>query len=104
MSIHNTRVSIIKTEIETLKRLLNNGEKRPVVLEQVVPELLKTSKTLYNIILKEYKSKDVDQKIAKMLDLISKIQKDEISQYDASGIIGTDLAKQYINVVKKQHS
>lgn len=101
MSIYNTQVQVLKTEISTLKKALLNKQRNKHILEQCAPNLLLTSKTLFNMIITNYQNTDIDEKINKMLDLVLKIQRKEISQYDASGIVGTQLAKQYINAVKQ---
>jgi len=103
-SIHNTNVEQIKIEVNSMLDLLNTGVcKSETILKNKYNNLFKTSPTLFNFILKNYKqnSEQLQKNIDMMLDLIGKIQKSEISQYDASVVVGQSIGEQYIPQLKK---
>ena len=63
--------------------------------------LYNISKTLFNFIYKEKKNKSIsieifNNQLNQMLDYISKIQKKELTQNNASELVGKMLANQYI--------
>jgi hypothetical protein len=101
MDIYKTDTETLRNEIKELKKKMNENVYSEYILKQIAPNLYKTSKTLFDMIIKNKSGgHNTDQTIEKMLDLISEIQNKKISQYDASGIIGTQLAEQYIDVMK----
>lgn len=99
MNIHKTNPELLKTEIKNLRDKLEKNV-ADYILEKTCPHLFKTSPTLFKMIVKNYKDPNLDVKIDQMLELILKIQNKTLSQHEASEIIGTNLAKEYINVCK----
>lgn len=98
-SIHDTNVNKIREEIEQIYEILSIGVlKSESVLEKQFPYLFKTSPTLFKYIIKNYKGdkKQFNKNINMMLNLIFKIQTSEISQHDASAVVGEFIGKQYI--------
>jgi hypothetical protein len=115
-NIYDTNVTLIKTQISNLISDLNNYSKtsRNISiyensLQNKYNYLFTTSKTLFNMIFNAFKNNKFDQEyfnviINKMLNHITQIQNKEISQYDASVNIGTDLAHKYIPQLKESVS
>jgi len=115
-NIHDTKVDLIKTQTFNLISDLEHYSKssRDISiyeksLEKKYNHLFTTSKTLFNIIIKQYKNKNenfdkqhFNLMINKMLEYVSKIQNNEISQYNASVEIGSDLAYKYIPQLKEK--
>lgn len=105
-AIHKTDVDKIKKEIQDLLEILNtNVCKSDIILKKRFNYLFTTSPTLFNFIMKNYKSnnKEVFKKnIEMMLGLIKNIQTSQISQYDASTIVGQSIGEQYIPQLRKQ--
>ena len=107
MSIHNTKVSLIKTQITELQNELNDLVSKGEDLSQwsdslsrKYKHLSKTSNTLFKYILNEstkpnFDKKHFDTTINMMLSGIEKIQNSEVSQYDASVQVGTHLANKF---------
>lgn len=107
-NINDTNVDLIKTQIfnlisdlESYSKSSRNINIYEEAMKKKYSYLLKTSKTLFCLIIDQYKYNKLDQEhfnfmINKMLDYIVKIQNNQISQYDASAEIGTDLAYKYI--------
>lgn len=100
-NIHDTKVEKIKTQVYNLMDDIKNGEKDSEKLEDKYSYLFSTSKTLFNLVCKEAKNhnfnkQQFDKNLEQMLNHILKIQKDELSQNDASENIGKLLAKQFI--------
>jgi hypothetical protein len=112
-NIHDTNVDLIKTEINNLILDLNNYSKSArnisiyeKSLQNKYKYLFTTSNTLFTMIFNAFKNNKFDQDyfniiINKMLGQILNIQNKNISQYDASVNIGTDLAQKYIPQLKE---
>ena len=103
-SIHNTNVERIKLEVNSMLELLNTDVcKSESILKKKYNCLFKTSPTLFNFILKNHKqnSEKLQKNIDMMLNLVFKIQKSEISQYDASVVVGQSIGEQYIPQLQK---
>ena len=105
-NVNDTDVDKINTEIYSMLELLDtNIIKSKTVLEHKYSYLYKTSPTLFNFILKNHNKIDRNSMIKNielMLGLVFKIQKSEISQYDASSVIGKYIGEQYIPQLKKE--
>jgi len=109
-NIHDTKVNKLKKQVDQFIFDMNHyrsGNNMPPsdFFEKKYDYLYSTSKSLFNFIYTNYSKPNFDKKsfhnnLDKMLNYITKIQKSEISQYDASGIIGTHIAKQYIPQLK----
>lgn len=103
-NIHDTKINRIKLESENMiKDIQKDKDIDLLELEKKYEYLFKTSKTLFNFIIKEHQKSTFNKehftkKLNQMLFLIKKIQNDEISKYDASANIGATLAKEYIPV------
>jgi hypothetical protein len=104
-SIHNTNARLIHDE---LKSLINNKEFLSISkenLENLIPHTKKISPALFNMVYANKfnifnNDKNFFDKINFMLLNIFKIQNNKISQLKASEIIGTKLAREYIDVCK----
>jgi len=105
-SIHNTNAKLIHDE---LKSLINNKEFLSISkenLENLIPHTKNISPALFNMVYANKfnifnNDKNFFDKINFMLLNIFKIQNNKISQLKASEIIGTKLAREYIDVCKK---
>ena len=101
-NIHDTKVDKIKEQVYNLiNELNNNADTDTEILQEKYNYLYTTSKTLFNFIIKEHNKQGFDKtlfdrNINQMLSHITRIQKDEISQNNASENIGKLLAKQFI--------
>lgn len=108
-NIHDTNVDLVRQQAF---QMLNYVQSDPIAAALTNTQerynlLYKTSKTLFNMILKEattpsFNELEFTNKLDNMLNLIKQIQTAEVSQYDASGQIGKILASEYIDVIKKQ--
>ena len=99
-NIHDTKVDKIKTQVYGLLNDIQNGNDI-TQLEEKYNYLYSTSKTLFTFVSKEIKKpsfnkQQFDKNLDHMLNHILKIQKDELSQNEASENIGKLLAKQFI--------
>lgn len=101
-NIHDTKIHKIKSEVNNLiKELSHDTVISAYYLQQKYNYLYTTSKSLFDLILKEcmagdFNKDDFDKKLNKMLLLIFKVQSNELTQNQASENIGTILAKEYI--------
>lgn len=101
-NIFDTNVDKIRTEVRSMIDNIGLSTNADVVyLSGKYPHLHETSKTLFNHIIKESQKQNFDKttlfnKLEPMLKQISKIQKNELTQNDASENIGILLAKEYI--------
>ena len=101
-NINKTKVDTIKEQVYNLIADLKNTSSNDTEhLQDKYNHLYTTSKTLFNFIIKEHNKTNFnkelfDRNLNQMLSHISRIQKDEISQNDASENIGQLLAKQFI--------
>jgi hypothetical protein len=100
-NIHDTKVDKIKTQVYSLMNDIKNGERDTELLQDKYHYLFNTSKTLFNLVLKEGKKDNFDKQqfdknLEQMLKHILKIQNDELTQNEASENIGKLLAKQFI--------
>jgi hypothetical protein len=100
-NIHDTKVDKIKTQVYGLLNDIQNGNNNTEELEEKYNYLYSTSKTLFTFVSKEIKKpsfnkQQFDKNLDHMLNHILKIQKDELSQNEASENIGRLLAKQFI--------
>lgn len=112
-NIHDTNIHTIKKQVNDLLLELDSLNKKneditewESYLQNKYKTLYKTSKTLYNYILKNYNSDKFDSSFFNttlnlMLSKISSIQKNNVSQDDASVHIGTHLAETFIPQLKK---
>jgi len=99
-NIHDTKINKIKLESKNLIKDIEDNHSS-LDFENKYEYLFRTSKTLFNFIIKEHEKSTFNkehftEKLNQMLFLIKKIQDDEISKYDASANIGATLAKEYI--------
>lgn len=108
-NINDTNVELLKEEINSLLDTLkkNNeriSEEREYELSKRYINLYTTSKTLFKFIInngvKHNNQEFLMKTVNLMLDKIKDIQSGKISQDKASGIIGTHVAKEFINVCK----
>lgn len=112
-SIHDTNVSKIQDEFKSLIKELddnydnNTNKSIPQLMEQYESRfsyIKKTSISLYTKIISDYYKirgkKNEEESFVKnlnmMLEYILKIQNKEMSEYDASGVIGTHLSDIYV--------
>lgn len=111
-NIHDTDVNKLRNEIYDLLTELDTINTVKDVLEKEsyftnkYEYTIRTSKTLYDLIIKSYKNINFDKKqflinINMMLSSIENIQRDKISQHDASINVGETLATQFIPQLKK---
>lgn len=112
-NIHDTNINLLRKELNELKidieKLLIEGDviaNWEETLKRRYKHLSKTSLTLFKYILANYKTEKFNElffnrTIELMFDKINSIQRSEISQYDASGEIGTVIAEEYIPQLKK---
>lgn len=111
-NIKDTNVELIKTQTFNLINDLENYSKSSrnisvyeKALQKKYEHLFTTSKTLFNMVFNSFKNKNFDKNhfnemINKMLEYITQIQNNKISQHDASVNVGTDLACKYIPQLK----
>lgn len=105
MSINNTNVDQIKTQVTELILDCINTTLDVKFLETKYVYLYTVSKTLFEFIIRETKSKNFnksrfDNNLDFMLNYILKIQNNELTQNDASESVGELVAKQYIPQLK----
>lgn len=109
-NIHDTDVKLIKKQVDTFLfdlEYYSKGNDTPSIdfFKKKFNYLLCTSKSLFNFIYTNYpkdnfsKSSFTDN-VNKMLDYILQIQQGSISQYDASGHVGSLIGKQFIPQLK----
>lgn len=100
-NINDTNVSLLRKQVYDLIGELNentNNYKFMSIesLETKYDHLVKSSKTLFKFIV----SNTIDTKfyanLEMMLNKIEEIQQNKISQFNASGVIGTHLTKTYV--------
>ena len=97
--IHNTNVQKIRDEITQLSDILSIGIiKSESVLQNKFSYLFNTSPTLFKFIIKNHKQnkEQFNKNIDIMLNLIFKIQTSEMTQHDASAVVGQFIGEQYI--------
>lgn len=95
------QVQELTTELNTIK---NNGEdidSYKDILKTKYKYLVKTSDTLFNLILNQQGKENFMNNLNIMLNNIERIQKSQITQHDASCEIGETLASQFIPQLKK---
>lgn len=109
-NIHDTNVQVIRQQVNDLidecESILANGEKLSdyeSIFADKYSCLIKTSNTLYKFIcnqmqstFKTFNRSVLQQRLDMMLNAILNIQNSQISQYDASVMIGEKLAQDYI--------
>jgi len=112
-NIHDTNVSKITEEVNELFKDIDdlvvrneNVSAWSDTLQKKHKYLYKTSSTLFNYILKNYKNPNFDaaffdRTLNMMLHQISQIQRSNVSQNSASETIGTHLATTFIPHLKK---
>lgn len=107
--VHRIRKEVFSL-IDEIQKIKNSGEQLEdwrSTLQNRHKYLYKTSNTLFNYIL-DNMSKDsfnpvfFNQTLNMMLSQISKIQTNSVSQNDASVIVGTHLAEEYVPQLKKK--
>lgn len=94
----DTNVDKIKTQVDLLIQDVINGT---VIRQENYNYLYSTSKTLFDFIIREVKCRNFNKErfelnLNVMLNNILKIQKNELTQNDASEIVGELVAKQFI--------
>jgi bacterioferritin (cytochrome b1) len=100
-NIHDTKTALIKEQVESMiQSMIQDNCLSKNELENKYSELFKTSPSLFKFVLKEIKNDNFNKEefftnLNKMLDLINKIQKSEVTQHTASEEIGTIFAKKY---------
>lgn len=100
----------IKDMINQMDDILKNGEDiedYKDTLENKFKFLKKSSETLFKYIITNYakpnfNKENFDKNINMMLGLIKKMQNSNLSQHDASVIVGEELASQYIPQLKNK--
>jgi len=105
-NIHKTDVEKVKKEVGDLLEILNtNVCKSEIVLQKRFSYLYTTSPTLFKFILKNHKGnkENLYKNIDMMLSLIKNIQTSQISQYDASAIVGQKIGEQFIPQLKNKN-
>lgn len=114
MSIQSVNVERIEKEIqEMISEIDNILAKQELVedykdtLQNKFKYLQKSSDNLFKYILLNYNTpnfskESFDKNINMMLTLIKKMQKTNLSQHDASVIVGEELASQFIPQLKKK--
>lgn len=101
------QVTDLIIDIQSIQNKNENLDEWESHLQNKYKKLFKTSKTLFNYILKNYGTEKFDSvffnnTINMMLSKISSIQLNKISQENASAVIGTHLAEAYIPQLKKK--
>jgi hypothetical protein len=119
-NINDTNVDKLKSEINSLINDLDNiinlnssdlDKKKSIEYyesnyQNKYKHLFTTSKTLWNYIFTQYKTNSFNKQVFQknldmMLSAILKIQQSKISQYEASTVIGEEIASQYIPQLNK---
>lgn len=112
-NIHDTDIHLIKKQVNELltdiKNIKDKGESLDdweSHLENKYKKLYTTSKTLFTYIIKNYTNNDFNSEFFNktlnlMLSKIASIQKNNMSQNDASIHVGTHLAETFIPQLKK---
>ena len=109
-NIHDTNVELIRKQVKDLidecESILNNGEtlsNYENLFSDKYKHLISTSTTLYKFIctqiqqnFRNFNKISFQQRVDMMLNAILNIQSSNISQYDASVMIGEKLARDYI--------
>jgi hypothetical protein len=106
-NIHDTNVNLIKTQVLSLMNdidVLDPSESAldsQHVFKQKYKHLSSTSDTLFKYILKNYNQKNFNRRFFQttlhlMLNNISQIQDNKVTQHNASSQVGEHLAKEYI--------
>jgi hypothetical protein len=113
-NISDTHVDRIREEVgslsEDIRKLKEKGEMIEdwtSTLENRYKYLYKTSKTLFNYVVTQYSSDSFNREffnktLEMMLSQITKIQNANISQNDASVLVGTHLAEEFVPQLKKK--
>lgn len=101
-NIHDTKIDMIKRDVDLLIKDLSSDIFYDLdYLKNKYHYLFTTSSTLFNLITNNVNKKNFNKdlfykNIDEMLKYISLIQKNEITQHNASENIGTLLAEQFI--------
>lgn len=106
-NIHDTNVSLIRSQVESLLKDIDNLEnnEKAIDFEHVFKKKYKhlsnTSSTLFKYILTNYNTSKFNMSFFQstldfMLGNVSKIQDNKTSQHNASTQVGQILAKEYI--------
>lgn len=113
-NINDTHVDRIREQVVALGKdiedLKNKGEMIDdwtSTFENRYKYLFKTSKTLFNYVIGQYSSDTFNREffnktLEMMLSQIAKIQNANISQNDASVLVGTHLAEEFVPQLKKK--
>lgn len=101
------QVASLGQDIEDLKEKGESIDDWKSTLENRYKYLFKTSKTLFNYVVTQYISDSFNREffnktLEMMLSQISNIQNANISQNDASVLIGTHLAEEFVPQLKKK--
>jgi hypothetical protein len=102
--INNTNVDKIKRDVDNMLNDIYNGNTEDI-LQEKYNYLFTTSRTLFKFIIREcnknnFKKDQFDNNLKFMLNNILKIQKNELTQNDASENVGKLVAKQFIPQLK----
>lgn len=112
-NVKDTNVHKVRSDVAKLTEELNDLRNRNEdimswsdTLSRKYRYLVKTSKTLFNYIIKEYAKDAFDlvffnRTLEMMLAHITQIQQSDISQHDASVNIGSHLANTFIPQIRK---
>lgn len=107
-NIQDTNVDIIRAQIESFIKDLQDGDFCTDYPERY-KELHETSLALFNMVDKTVRNQinigtfnhtQFVHRVNSMLDLIVGIQDGSVSQHKASEMVGTTLAKEYVNACK----
>lgn len=104
-TINDVNISDIQNDICNMLNLLDSSVISEDVLKKRCTYLFKISPTLFNFILKNHKKQDrktLLSNIDMMLALLLKVQKSQVSLYDASAIVGQKIGEQYIPQLQAQ--
>ena len=107
-NINDTNVERLKKEVNELIEELNtitskgdNIDDYENTLQKKYKYIVKTSESLFKLILQQRGKTSFMDNLNMMLNNIERIQKSQISQHDASCNVGDKLASQFIPQLKK---
>lgn len=106
-NINDVNILNVQNDIYNMLNLLDSHSVIPEenILKKRFDYLFKISPTLFNFILKNHNKQDrktLLSNIDMMLALVVKVQKSQVSLYDASAIVGQKIGEQYIPQLQTQ--